>query len=55
MFAKVLSSSLLGIDAYTVTVEAHLENASPQIFYGWTPRRRRQGEPKACGGCHQKQ
>tara|TARA_B110000438_G_scaffold45512_1_gene45613 strand:+ start:2490 stop:4025 length:1536 start_codon:yes stop_codon:yes gene_type:complete len=33
MFAKVLSSSLLGIDAYTVTVEAHLENASPPKFF----------------------
>jgi len=32
MFAKVLSSSLLGIDAYTVTVAAHLENASPPNF-----------------------
>ena len=33
MFAKVLSSSLLGIDAYTVMVEAHLENASPPKFF----------------------
>ncbi len=33
MFAKVLSSTVLGIDAYTVTVEAHLENTTPLKFY----------------------
>ena len=31
-FAKTLSSAVMGIDAYTVKVEAHLENASPAIF-----------------------
>ena len=32
MFAKVLSSSVLGIDAYTIKVEAHIENIRPTIF-----------------------
>ncbi len=31
-FAKTLSSAVMGIDAYTVKVEAHLENASPSTF-----------------------
>ena len=31
-FAKTLSSAVMGIDAYTVKVEAHLENASPANF-----------------------
>ena len=31
-FAKTLSSAVMGIDAYTVKVEAHLENASPENF-----------------------
>ena len=29
MFGKVLSNAVLGIDAYTVEVEAHLENTTP--------------------------
>lgn len=29
MYAKVLSSAVLGIDAYTVTVEANNENVTP--------------------------
>ena len=33
MFAQVLSSSVLGIDAYTVKVEAHLENITPAAFF----------------------
>lgn len=33
MFAKVLSSAVMGIDAYIVKVEAHLENASPAKFF----------------------
>ncbi len=32
MFAKILSCAVLGIDAYTVKVEAHLENCSPTKF-----------------------
>ena len=33
MFAKVLSSAVLGVDAYTVKVEAHLENCYPARFF----------------------
>ena len=33
MFGKVLSSAVLGIDAYTVEVEAHLENTTPAAFF----------------------
>ena len=33
MFGKVLSSAVLGIDAYTVEVEAHLENTTPAKFF----------------------
>ena len=33
MFAKALSSAVLGIEAYTVKVEAHLENVSPSKFF----------------------
>mgnify|MGYP002629396605 FL=1 len=32
MFAKVLSSAVLGVDAYIVKVEAHLENVYPASF-----------------------
>jgi len=32
MFAKVLSSAVLGVDAYIVKVEAHLENVYPATF-----------------------
>ncbi|NOZ09317.1 MAG: YifB family Mg chelatase-like AAA ATPase [FCB group bacterium] len=32
MFARVLSSAVLGIDAYVVKVEAHLENVRPPSF-----------------------
>ncbi len=32
MFAKVLSSAVLGVDAYIVKVEAHLENVVPAKF-----------------------
>ncbi|MFQ6611013.1 MAG: magnesium chelatase domain-containing protein, partial [Fidelibacterota bacterium] len=32
MFAKVLSSAVLGVDAYIVKVEAHLENVYPTSF-----------------------
>ena len=33
MLAKALSSAVLGIEAYTVKVEAHLENVSPSKFF----------------------
>ena len=33
MFAKVLSSAVMGIDAYIVKVEAHLENSTPAKFF----------------------
>jgi len=33
MFANVLSSAVLGIDAYTVQVEAQLENSVPAKFF----------------------
>ena len=33
MFGKVLSSAVLGIDAYTVEVEAHLENTTSAKFF----------------------
>ena len=32
MFAKVLSSSVLGVDAYIVNVEVHLSTAQPKFF-----------------------
>ena len=32
MFAKVLSAAVLGIDAYLVKVEAHLESGMPKFF-----------------------
>ena len=32
MFAQVLSSSVLGIDAYIVKVEVHMENRPPKFF-----------------------
>ena len=32
MFSKVLSSAVLGVDAYIVRVEAHLENVRPAKF-----------------------
>ena len=32
MFSKVLSSAVLGVDAYIVVVEAHLENKRPVAF-----------------------
>ena len=32
MFAQVLSSSVLGIDAYIVKVEVHMENSPPKFF-----------------------
>lgn len=32
MFAQVLSSTVLGIDAYIVEVELHLENSPPKFF-----------------------
>ena len=33
MFGKVLYSAVLGIDAYTVEVEAHLKNTTPTKFF----------------------
>ena len=33
MFAKVLSSAVLGIDAYTLQVLAHLENTTSAVFF----------------------
>jgi len=32
MFAQILSSSVLGIDAYIIKVEVHLENSPPKFF-----------------------